>query len=424
MFKGMRWSIAWLLFFAGMINYLDRSALSIVAPLITKDLHFTPAEMGLIFSSFFFGYAIFNFLGGYAADKWGAKKVLMFAMGLWSLFCGLTAVAFSFISLLIIRILFGAGEGPLCTTANKMVNNWFPRKEAASAVGVLSAGSPLGGAIAGPVVGFLAIAFDWRIAFVIIALLSLIWIGVWAWLTTEHPQTHPKLSREEYELITQGQITTLIDHHEHKPPLRYYLRQPAILVTALAFFSYNYVLYFFLTWFPSYLSTVHHLSLHNVSLATIIPWLFGFIGLALGGFVSDGLLRFTRHALQARKIILVSGLSITAVCISLAGKVTSTHEAILLMSIAIFFLYVTGASYWAIIQDTVPKQNVGSVGGFVHFLANLSGIIGPAVTGFIVQISGAFTGAFLLAGAIAITGALGVLIFLRPPLSHRRSFDI
>ena len=172
-----RWIILFLLFLANIINYLDRSALSIVAPMVSTELGLTPSQMGTVFSSFFFGYAIFNFIGGWASDRFGGKRIFSWSMGLWSLFCALTATITGFGSMLLVRVLFGVGEGPLSSTINKIINSWFPHRQAASAVGLVSSGTPLGGAIAGPVVGLLAISLGWRPAFIIIGVIGFDWLG-------------------------------------------------------------------------------------------------------------------------------------------------------------------------------------------------------------------------------------------------------
>ena len=153
MFKSQRWYIVALFFLAGLVNYLDRAALSIAAPLIQQDLHFTHAQLGVVFSSFFVGYAIFNFVGGVLSDRFGAKRVFGAAMAIWSIFCGATALATGIASLIVLRVLFGMGEGPFSSSNSKMVNNWFPKREVASAIGVISSGTPFGGALAGPVAG-------------------------------------------------------------------------------------------------------------------------------------------------------------------------------------------------------------------------------------------------------------------------------
>jgi MFS transporter, ACS family, hexuronate transporter len=421
MHKSQRWFVVALLFLAGVINYLDRAALSIAAPLIQKDLNFSHAQMGIVFSSFFIGYALFNFVGGLASDKVGAKRVFGTAMGVWSVFCGATALASGIGSLIVLRVLFGMGEGPFSSSTSKMVNNWFPRREVASAIGVISSGTPLGGALAGPVVGFMAVQFGWRWAFVAIMMFGLAWLVLWSLTTTEHPHEQTRITPAELELIRAGQAHEPALAHpggsaDGKPGLGHFLRMPIILATAFAFFSYNYVLFFFLSWFPSYLTEAHHLSLHDMSIATVIPWLLGSIGLAAGGFISDLILRLTGKPLFSRKLVLGTCLGAAAVCVACAGRVASMQGAVALMSVSIFFLYATGAVYWAVIQDTVPREHVGGVGGFVHLLANLAGIIGPAVTGFIVEAThGSYGSAFVLAGAIAVLGAVCSLVWVREP---------
>lgn len=427
MIKSQRWFVVALLFLAGVINYLDRSALSIAAPLIQKDLNFSHAQMGVVFSSFFVGYALFNFVGGVLSDKVGAKRVFGTAMGVWSVFCGATALASGIGSLIVLRVLFGMGEGPFSSSNSKMVNNWFPRKEVASAIGVISSGTPLGGALAGPVVGFMAVQFGWRWAFVAIMLLGLAWLVFWSLATTEHPHDNARVTPSEMEFIRAGQADEQAISHSadgERLGLGHFLRKPIILATAFAFFSYNYVLFFFLSWFPTYLTEAHHLSLRDMSFATVIPWLLGSIGLAAGGFISDFILRLTGRPLLSRKLVLGTCLGAAAVCVALAGRVASTQSAVALMSVSIFFLYVTGAVYWAVIQDTVPREHVGGVGGFVHLLANLAGVIGPAVTGFIVEAThGAYGSAFVLAGVIAVLGAVCSLVWIREPRASTLSVE-
>lgn len=412
MLRKQRWRMVLLLFIAGIINYLDRSALSVAAPLVSQELGLGPADMGLIFSSFFLGYALFNFVGGWASDRFGGRLVFALAMGVWSLFCGLTALAVGFASLFAIRVIFGIGEGPLSTTMNKMVNNWFPHREAASAVGIANCGTPLGGAIAGPLVGLMAVNLGWRVSFVVIGALGFVWLAFWLARVKETPREDPKVTPEELREIEDGQAREAPGAPAH--PLGYYLRQPMVLATAAAFFGYNYILFFFLTWFPSYLTSAQHLSIKDMSIATVLPWILGFAGLAAGGWVSDQVFRRTGKALLARKLVLTVCLSVAAVCVALAGLVTTVTSAVLLMACAVFFLYLTGSTYWAIVQDTVRGAHVGGVGGFIHAIANCAGIIGPSVTGFIVQSTGAFTSAFVLAGALAIVGVLAVAIFVRP----------
>nr|WP_241961702.1 MFS transporter [Staphylococcus succinus] len=394
------------LFLAGVINYLDRSALSVAAPFIQDDLKLSPSQMGIIFSSFSIGYAIFNFIGGIASDKFGAKITLFVAMIVWSLFSGAIVLVVGFLSLFIVRILFGMGEGPISSTINKMVNNWYPPSKRATVIGLANSGTPLGGAISGPIVGYIALHLGWRFSFIVLMIIGIIWAICWWFFAKEKPD-----HIDQTEIDKKAAIAPTTSFK-----LSYYLKQPTVLITAFAFFTYNYILFFFLTWFPSYLIDARNLSLENMSIVTVIPWVLGFIGLAFSGIVSDFVHRHTaqKGVLFSRKLVLVVCLFISAICIGLSGLVTTTVSAVTLVALSVLFLYLTGAIYWAIAQDVVDGKNIGSVGGFMHFLANTAGIIGPTITGYIVQTTGTYTAAFLLAGGLAVIASISVIFFVKP----------
>jgi MFS transporter, ACS family, hexuronate transporter len=413
----IRWFIVLMLFLAGAISYLDRAALSVAAPLIAKDLHLSPSELGIVFSAFFVGYSLFCFVGGYAADKFGAKRVLVASMSLWSVFCGLTAGVFGMVSLMVVRVIFGAGEGPYATCTNKMVSGWFEHKKQTTAVGYANAGQQFGGAIAGPVVGLLAVGIGWRVSFLVIALLGLVWVAVWALLVSDSPASSRWLSAKE-AAEAQKEIDSgakVIEAAADNRSLGTWLRSPTILATAFAFFGYAYVLYFFLSWFPSYLTMERHLSIQSMSFVNVIPWACGAVGIALGGLTSDVLFRVTGKAVLSRKIVIVTSMLICAVCVAMAGRVSTLAVAVTLMAIAVFFMNLTLSAYWGIILDTVPKSRMGSVGGFMHLIANTAGIVAPAATGFLVQATSVFASAFLLSGGIALGGAVAVGCFVRAP---------
>jgi ACS family hexuronate transporter-like MFS transporter len=393
-----RWVPVCFLFTGGMINYMDRSAVSVTAPLLMQDLKLDAAQLGIIFSAFFAGYAVFTFIGGYAADVLGPKRILTLAMTVWSVFCGLTASAGGFVSLLLVRVVFGFGEGPFSASASKLVRNWFPREQIATAIGLANAGTPIGGALAGPIAGWLALKYGWRSSFIALAAMGFLWTLVWIPAVRDRP------------ISNLAAMDT-----EPAPRLSFYLTQPAVIATGIAFFGYSYVLYFFLTWFPTYLTISRHLSIHDMGLVSTIPWILGTVGLGASGLVCDLISRAIGDVLRARKLVLVVSLSAAAVCVTSAGLAANLASTVTFMSAAIFFIYLTGATYWALIQELVHGQHVGAAGGFVHLIANCAGIIGPAVTGFIVRDTGLFTSAFISTGAVALAGALFVAVFVRRP---------
>lgn len=159
----------------------------------------------------------------------------------------------------------------------------------------------------------------------------------------------------------------------------------------------------------------HHLSIQKMSIVSVIPWAVGVTGLVAGGYACDWLVRKTGRAIFSRKIVLITSLGAGAVCIGVTGTVTELTSAVALMAVAVFFMYASFNTYFAIVLDTVEKRRVGAVGGFVHFIANLAGIVAPALTGFLVQWSGNFKSAFVLTGIIAALGALFVAVFVRAP---------
>ncbi|ORM71272.1 MFS transporter [Pantoea rwandensis] len=419
MLKRLRWTMVFMLFMAGVISYLDRAALSVAAPLLTKDLNLDPAELGIVFSSFFVGYSLFCFVGGHMSDKYGPKKVLLVAMLVWSVFCMLTAGVAGILSLLVVRVVFGMGEGPYATCTNKIIYQWFPAEKRTSAIGMANAGQQVGGAIAGPLVGLIALTWGWRVPFVAIGILGILWLIIWRWSAADSPNQHPLL-------VEESENPKRSHHHGIEKDvavlsLGQYLRRPTVLATSFAFFAYAYVLYFFLSWFPSYLTMERHMSLADMSWANIIPWVFGAAGIMLGGIVCDALFRKMRRGILAHKTVIFVSLAISACCVALAGQAYSVATAIALMSGAAFFTNLTLSTYWGIISETVEPARLGGVGGFMHLVANTAGIIAPTLTGVLVKITNTFQIAFYISGGVALLGALAVAIFVTDQ-SHKMTW--
>lgn len=407
--------IALLLFFAGMLNYLDRAALSVMAPLIKHDLSMDDAHMGILFSCFFVGYCVFCFIGGWGADRLGPRKVYAWAAGIWSIFCGATALVSGFFHLLIVRVLFGIGEGPMGTTTNKSIANWFPKSEVGRAVGFTNAGQPLGAAIAAPIVGFVGLWYGWRIAFIVIACLGFIWLGAWLLLFRDKPEMHPSVSKEEAQFIAENRPATSVqssgDTQQHT--FWHYILSPSVLGVAAAFFCFNYIQYFFLSWLPSYLTDFQHLDIKSMSIIGILPWLGATLGFIGGGGVCDAIYRKTNNFLFSRKMVIFMGLGIAAVSVLAAAWAQSLAVAVSCITLATIFAYMTPQACWSLLQDIVPAERIGTTGGFVHLLANLAGIMSPVITGFLIQYGGGYHAAFVLASCLALVGMLALFVLVR-----------
>lgn len=400
--------ILMLLFTCGVINYLDRSALSIAATSVAGEFALSSAEMGIIFSAFSLGYALFNVVGGVAADKFGPKDTLLIAVIVWSLFSGALIFAAGFISILIIRVIFGMSEGPLQTTANKTIDMWYPDDKKTSMMGLTSSGTPLGAAISGPIVGYITVAYGWRESFIVITLIGLVWAVAWFKLVDKKPQ---KIEDKDKSVIEKVSTTKI------RVPLKrsFYLKNPTIIFTALGFFAYTYILFFFLSWLPVYLTTGLNIDLADVGLINLIPWTLGFVALAMGGICADKItgMKKWKDPIFPKKMIISIGLLISGIATIIVANTTNFTLIISMIALSVVAMYFTGGIFWGIINDIVDSSNVGSIGGFMHAVGNCAGILGPSITGFILQGTGSFIPVFVITGIIGIIGGLGALLKIK-----------
>ena len=388
-----------LLFAAMAFSYMDRAAFGVLAPQLQADLQLDAAELGLVLGAFSVGYTLFTFFGGLLVDRFGAKLVLGCAMVVWSVFCAMTGLAQGFVALLAVRFCFGVAEAPAGPAVAKSVSSWFAPARYAGALGIAFAGASIGGAIAGPVAGLLAGSFGWRAAFVIIGSLGIVWLFCWIFLARDTPvESDARASRPVASVVEKAE------------PLGPWLTHPAVLASATGNFALGYLLYFFISWFPSYL--VHELSmdLATMSIAASLPWLVGAVGVVLGGYASDHLVRRLGNEVRARKIVIVVGLGLAGVCVALAPSFATPISALALISCAKFFIFVTSPNYSALVRAAVPPRRFGAAVGVITLSANLAGIVAPIVTGFLVQWTGHYTAAFLFTGAVVVCGALATAV--------------
>jgi MFS transporter, ACS family, hexuronate transporter len=408
-----RWTVALLLFIAGSINYMDRAAIGVVAPYIRESFTLTPSQLGLTFSTFFVGYALFAFVGGQLADRFGPVRTYIWAAAAWSILCGLTGLVTGYAQLLIVRTLFGFAEGPMNSTTNRTITNWFPRRETARAVGFTFSGQTFGSAIAAPIVAFIAFNAGWRISFLALAAFGLIWVLAWRLLVTDLPKDNKRVTQQELQFLEDSREVAPPPPGGTYPSLMTYLGRPSTLSLGLGMFAVNYTLFIFISWLPTYLTDALHMPVSQMAIVASIPWICGLIGYIGGGVVSDFIYNLSANKLRARKITTIAPLAIAGLALLLVTQSSTPTEAVFLISLAVMLLTASVQSCWATIHELVPAVRVGGVSGFIHLLSNISGIIGPALTGFAVQYLGGFNSAFFLAGGAAAAGVVAMTICVR-----------
>lgn len=394
------------------INYLDRTNVAIVAPTMAKELGLGPALLGVIFSAFAWTYAVAQIPGGFLLDRLGTRITYFLSLTLWSVFTGLQGFAAGFASLLPIRLGLGLSEAPAFPTNNRVVTTWFPASERAFATSVYTTGEYVGLAFLSPVLVWMLTVWGWRTVFFASGAAGIIWAFVWL-SGYRDPDESPSMNQAERDYITEGGAITRPMAGKQRLEWRQVLallRYRRIWGICIGQFAISSTLYFFLTWFPTYLVTARHMGGIKEGFFAMLPYIAATIGVLTGGGWSDALLRRGASINVARKLPIIVGL-LLASCIVGANYVQSQGAVIAILSLA-FFAQGMSAISWALVSDLAPEGLLGVTGGLFNFAGNLSGIVTPLAIGFIVSATGSFVGALAFVAAVAVVGALAYIFLI------------
>ena len=407
-----RWLMVWLCFLALAINYTDRANLAVAAPSIKQALGVDDTTMGFLLGSFFWTYALMQLPAGWLVDRFGARLMFPLAVCWWSFFTAMTALANSTAALFGFRLLLGAGEAGGYPASARVVARWFPSQERSIASSIFDSGSRAGNLVAIPLCSWLIATFGWRASFVVTGLLGFIWAAAWLMIYRK-PENHPAVTREALAEIEAGHAVLDAD----EPPIRWItlFRYRTIWGMMFGFFCLNFVIYFFITWFPTYLMTARHFSLRQFGTFGLIPGLIAIPGGWLGGVTSDWLYRRGWSLTAARKTCLVGGMLVSSV-ITLAAIVPAAWMALVLFGIAYAALAFTAASIWSLPGDVAPtKSHVASISGIQNFASNLAGVVTTSFTGVMLTIThGSFLIPLATAGGLCLLGAAIYLFVVGP----------
>lgn len=406
-----RFTVLGLICFATMLNYADRAVLGVAAPTMTAELDISPAVMGIVFSAFSWTYAAAQIPGGILLDKFGTRLTYAVSLLLWSLFTFLHGFAYGVAALLIFRLGLGIAEAPCFPTNSRVLCTWFPQNERARANSVYSVGQYFGLAFLSPVLFWIVAAWGWRSLFFLFGGAGIVYAFIW-YLSYREPDESKSVNAAELEHIRAGgglsQAGTAIAFSWTNVGKLLSKRQ--ILGASIGQFCGNSTLVFFLTWFPTYLATERHMDWLKSGIYAVMPYIAACVGVLLGGYISDMLIKRTGSANVGRKLPVVAGLLLASTII-LANYVESNTMVIVIMSIAFFGQGMVNLG-WTLISDVAPKPFIGLTGGVFNFFANLAGIITPMVVGFIVAATGSFYGALAFIGVVALIGAFAYIFVI------------
>jgi len=280
----IRWFVLFLISLMYLITYMDRANISVTATAMASEFGLSKIDMGLVFSAFAWAYAVGQIPGGWLADRFGPKKVLLAIVSFWSLMTAMTAWTSGLLSLFMVRFVFGLGEAGAFPTATRAMQLWFPKEERGLIQGVTHCFSRLAVAVTPFVAVAIMSAFGWRWVFYSFALMGAVWAVAFAALYRNRPQEHPRVNDAELAYIRGGLAEAAVHSTERQTvPWRRIFSSPNMWYIAAAYFCFFYGSYFYLTWFPTYLLEYRHLSLQAVGLLASVPLITAMIGDIVGG---------------------------------------------------------------------------------------------------------------------------------------------
>ncbi len=412
----VRFFILFMVFVSVVINYMDRSNLSIAGPHIATDFGLSTIEMGYIYSAFGWTYALLQIPGGFMVDKIVPRLLYTVMLIGWSAMTMLMGVAQGFMTLFGLRLAIGVFEVPAFPTNNKVVTAWFPEHEKGKAIACYTSGQFVGVAFLTPVLVAIQSWIGWQGMFILMGLTGVVWGIIWYALYRQ-PDEHRRVNQAEIEYIREGGgiiSATVGDKGEAKQKMDWSQVKMAFSRRKLwgvyiGQFASTSMLWFFLTWFPTYLVQYRHLDFIKVGFLTSIPFLAAFVGVLLGGIFSDWLIKRGHSITFARKLPIILGLLLSTSIIG-ANFTDDTTLIVCFMTLAFFgngFSSIT----WTLISAIAPVRAIGVTGGTFNFIGNLSSIIIPIVIGYLVS-NGNFAPALIFVAAVALVGALSYIFIV------------
>lgn len=410
--KNYRWVIAGLIFFITLINFIDRSAISFVIGPLKAEFGFTDTQFGMILSAFGVGYIILTIFGGWLVDNFGAKIVWPLAAVGWSVCVGLLGIAGGLWGFIGIRFLLGVTEGPHFPAMSCAISRWLSPRERARALSLGLVAIPLSSVVGAPITSYLVADFGWRTMFFVMSTLGILWAVIWYYCFTDRPQDSPYVSDEELKVI-QEPSGHLESTRKEKIDWRFILTHPALIANNVAYFAFGYMLFFATLWLPGYFLSQYGLNLKSVGWYLTIPWLVGALFLKAGGVLSDYLYQKTHSRRLSRSHLIWVSQLLAAICFVVLSFTDSLPLSILFLSLGLGFGLMPQPAFFSVNID-IAGQRSGSAQGVTSSCLSVAGVIAPILTGWLIDLTGNYQGAFLLLAGLTAVAVVTVIMFHHP----------
>ena len=380
------------------LYFVDRVSISTIAPLMKADLKISNTQLGIAFSAFAIPYAFFQLIGGWIGDRLGPRLTLALCCALVGIATVLTGAVTGIVSLFILRLALGFGEGAGFPTATRAMASWTPQGNWGFAQGIVHSFARIGNALTPPIVAGILVFTTWRGSFVILGAVSLLWLGVWAWYFRNDPREHFSITLEilaKLPVRAAGGARSI-------PWLR--LARHMMPVTIVDF-CYGWTLWLFLTWIPAFFFENYHQNLQASALFSGGVLAAGVIGDTAGGFVSDRLLRKTGSLAVARRGVIVAGFLGAFVFLIPVVLIHNLTVAAVCLSLAFFFAELIVGPIWSVPMDIAPRY-AGTASGMMNFGFGVAGLVSPSSFGYLVDRTGSWVVPFIASIFLLLLGAI------------------
>jgi ACS family hexuronate transporter-like MFS transporter len=415
---GLRWLVITLIFFATVINYIDRQTMAVLKGPISDDLGLSNSDYAAVQNSFLVLYAISQMVSGRLYDRIGTKLGFVFSIVVWSGAAVMHAFASSAGAFRLWRGVLGFGEAGNWPGAAKAVGEWFPVRERALGMGIFNTGAAIGGALSPPIIAWLAVTYGWRSTFIVTGVLGIVWLAAWL-LIYAVPEQHPWITEAERAHITSDRVdATTAGWTPGWLELLTYRQTWAVVAGR---FLTDPIWWLYVFWLPSYFQEVRGFSLQQIGWSAWFPFLCAGIGALSGGWASGFLIQRGWTVDRARKVVMAAGALLMPAGIFAVGA-ESPYTALALMGIVLFGFQVWINNVQTLPSDFFPRSAVASVFGLGGTSAAVASVIYNWGTGRVVDFAG-YTPVFVVAGLLGPVGLLVTLALAGPitPISLKPS---
>ncbi|MDG1923424.1 MAG: MFS transporter [Glaciecola sp.] len=418
--KNLRWWVIALIALATVINYIDRSALSVLWPDIVEELF--PDESALerkqIYATisivFVFSYAFGQAIFGKIFDWIGTRIGFVISIGVWSLATVAHAFAQGLLTFSIFRAVLGLAEAGNWPGATKGNAEWFPTKERALAQGIFNSGAAIGGIIAIPLIAYLTVFFSWKMVFVIIGLSGLLWLIPWLILVKAPPGSHPWITEEEKEYILTGQKRAEEDGNEieeYNPGTAELLSRKQSWGVIIASAAIDPIWWLFVFWIPIYLNEVYLMDVKSIGIYGWVPYVGAMFGAWFGGLLAQNRIKAGWTTNKTRKFVITLGCLIMLPSLLAMASPGSPVTAVIIMAVILFGFQTAIGNVQTLPSDLLGKKSVGTLAGFAGMAAKL-GAVGLTALVPILTADGNYTPAFVIGASLSIIAMAAVWILI------------